>query len=249
MNILILCAGKGTRISSLTNGSSKVLLQIGGFSLLERILQQIQVLSDVENIFINVSYDAHNIVDTIQSRFKDKRLTFLYEKEPIGPSQTIASLLLWEKVDLMVIHGDLLLATKELQAFQRSCMRSKYSKMALHKRLSRQSHQEITLGKDGLITKLNVKTSSKLASEESKADANKTVLVDSGLYFFRIAHFDLFIELNSSEGVSSVIIPILIENSVLNSYLWLQPRFAIDTENKLREAIEVFETDPSVFDW
>ena len=60
MKALVLAAGRGTRFGSLSQGTNKCMLEIGGKPLIEYTLQAIALLPEIEEVVIVVGYRAED---------------------------------------------------------------------------------------------------------------------------------------------------------------------------------------------
>lgn len=67
MKAMILAAGKGTRLQSLTKDTPKALIKAGGLSLLERLIHKMKV-QGVDRIIINVHHHADQIRAFLQEK-------------------------------------------------------------------------------------------------------------------------------------------------------------------------------------
>lgn len=84
MKALILAAGKGSRLGSLTERCPKPMLRVGGRPLLERIIAQLRD-ADVTDLFINL----HHLPDVVTGHFANGKqwgvkITYSYEPELLG---------------------------------------------------------------------------------------------------------------------------------------------------------------------
>jgi mannose-1-phosphate guanylyltransferase len=107
MDALILSAGFGTRLGSLTVDTPKPMLKIGNQPLLKINLDKVTSLN-VQRIFINTHYKGEVISSYIQEKFDLKnKLVLLHEPELLGTAGTVQSLVnLHDVNNLIVMHGD-----------------------------------------------------------------------------------------------------------------------------------------------
>ena len=80
---MILAAGYGKRMLPLTKDTPKPLLEVNGVSLLDRNIQKV-LDADIENIFINTSYQSKKIEDHVRKKYKSKNISILHEEEILG---------------------------------------------------------------------------------------------------------------------------------------------------------------------
>jgi MurNAc alpha-1-phosphate uridylyltransferase len=98
MKAMILAAGKGTRLQTITQNKPKALVEVGGMSMLERLIIKLKV-QGVSSIVINVHH------------FADQIISFLEEKENFNIPIHIS----WEKEELLETGGGILHAEKFLE--------------------------------------------------------------------------------------------------------------------------------------
>jgi len=107
---LILAAGKGTRMKSDRN---KVLHEVGGLSMLEQVISQLQVIP-VRDIAVVVGYQKEQITESLQGN-----IHFIEQKEQLGTGHAVKSAWQWlkdRKGSTLVLCGDTpLLTAKTLQ--------------------------------------------------------------------------------------------------------------------------------------
>jgi MurNAc alpha-1-phosphate uridylyltransferase len=108
MRAMILAAGRGTRMASLTQTTPKPLLELGNESLLERQLSRLGA-AGIRDVVVNLSYRGDQIRAAIGdgSRFA---LTVSYSEEPPEPLETaggiIQALPLLGDEPFLVINAD-----------------------------------------------------------------------------------------------------------------------------------------------
>lgn len=91
MRAMILAAGRGTRMASLTEAMPKPLLELGGESLLERQLRKLAA-AGIRDVVINLSYRGEQIRAAIGDgrRFS---LSVSYSEEPPEPLETAGGII------------------------------------------------------------------------------------------------------------------------------------------------------------
>ena len=101
MKAIILAAGYGTRLGSLTKNKPKCLMKIGHKAVIEHIIDNLHT-AGISEIIVN----THYLPDKVISRLKSNVLYF-YEPRLLGHTGTIKSLQEWlENDDFFVINGD-----------------------------------------------------------------------------------------------------------------------------------------------
>src|SRR5215213_10722870 len=73
---VVLAAGRSQRLESVTGGGSKVLLRLGGLSLVERAVRSL-LAAGLERVLVVVGHDA-GLVATVIGRFGGGRVRAVY---------------------------------------------------------------------------------------------------------------------------------------------------------------------------
>ena len=113
MNVLILCAGKGTRLSPWTDRIPKPLLPLAGKSMLERVLE------DVEPMAKRISVNAHHLADQVVDFVKqDQRIEHCFVEETLlGTGSPLYNAYLRDREEgLLILNGDVY-TNLDLKAF------------------------------------------------------------------------------------------------------------------------------------
>ena len=108
MDVLLLCAGLGTRLRPLTNSIPKCLAPINGYPILYYWLDELNSCNSVSRVFINTHYLNESVDDFMKavSGLK-KEIIILHEPEILGTGQTAKRILDEFQVEnLLVIHAD-----------------------------------------------------------------------------------------------------------------------------------------------
>jgi choline kinase len=108
MNVIILAAGMGTRMASLTRNKPKCFLNIEGSTLIERLINQLRSLG-LKDISIVTGYKA--------KKFKFKNINYFHNKE-YKTSNMVYSLMKAKKKfnsDILIIYSDLIVSKKILK--------------------------------------------------------------------------------------------------------------------------------------
>lgn len=249
MNAIILCAGRGTRLQSVIGDMPKPAIKFGDHTLLQRIVIELLRLDTVSNIYINVSASAKVLLSNLQISKELPRVRILYEASPWGPSLTVFETLKLSNEGLLVVHGDLLLEAKAINKFISSVTESEDEKsfVAVHRRQSVHSSQEIRIGKSGLVEEILWKEIETTHTASPVKSGEEFVFVDSGLYFFASTSLNFLQSPQPGSGVSTGLLPQLIDKHLLYAIPWKGMRFPIDTSSKLLLANEAFTSYPNKF--
>jgi UDP-N-acetylglucosamine diphosphorylase / glucose-1-phosphate thymidylyltransferase / UDP-N-acetylgalactosamine diphosphorylase / glucosamine-1-phosphate N-acetyltransferase / galactosamine-1-phosphate N-acetyltransferase len=87
MQCVILAAGKGTRLRPLTDNLPKPLVQVGGKTLLDHIVEAIP--SAVDELIIVTGYLGHMIEEYCGEVFHGRKVTYVTQKEQNGTAKAL----------------------------------------------------------------------------------------------------------------------------------------------------------------
>lgn len=87
MQCVILAAGKGTRLRPLTENLPKPLVEVGGKTLLDHIVEAIP--SSVDELIIVTGYLGHMIREYCGEEFHGKRVTYVTQEEQNGTAKAL----------------------------------------------------------------------------------------------------------------------------------------------------------------
>jgi len=101
-------------MGDLTNGTPKPLLKVLGKTLLERKLDELP--SKIDEIIIVVGYHGQQIIDSLGETYKDKKISYVWQKELKGTGDA-----LWQAKDLLkgrflVLMGDDIYCKEDIDA-------------------------------------------------------------------------------------------------------------------------------------
>jgi mannose-1-phosphate guanylyltransferase len=109
MDALLLAAGRGARLSPITDSIPKCLVPIMGRPLLDYWISKLGQADEINRIFINIHYFREQVEDFIKkSQYKEK-IILVSEKELLGTGGTLAKLIKSEgpcRKALFVAHAD-----------------------------------------------------------------------------------------------------------------------------------------------
>jgi choline kinase len=112
--ILIICAaGRGSRIRSVLKNKPKSLISFNGITVLENLLD-IFNLNKVSKVIIILGYKKDKIIKKIGYKFKDKKITYIFNKK-FKTTNNMYSLVLTKKYinqDIIFVASDLYLEKK-----------------------------------------------------------------------------------------------------------------------------------------
>jgi len=102
MKALILCGGKGSRLSPLTDTQPKCMVDVAGKPVLKRIVDYLHTYH-IYDIVINI----HKYPEQVMKYFGND-LLYYYEPEPLGEHITEQNLRVWLGDQYLVMNGDTL---------------------------------------------------------------------------------------------------------------------------------------------
>ena len=104
---LLLAAGYGTRLGSVTKDTPKCLVEIGGEKLLETWIKNLLKI-DAHTILINTHYLSEKVENFLSSRFNENnRIQTVYEENLLGTAGTLLKNIQYFKNSIgLLIHAD-----------------------------------------------------------------------------------------------------------------------------------------------
>tara|TARA_Y100001968_G_scaffold330935_1_gene384077 strand:+ start:306 stop:1340 length:1035 start_codon:yes stop_codon:yes gene_type:complete len=107
--VIIMAGGKGKRLMPLTKNLPKPLIEVGEKTILLRIMEKCKK-EGFDNIVISLGYLSDLIVDYVERLDFDHPIKFIYEKEPLGTSGSLAQLIDDCNINypILVTNGDII---------------------------------------------------------------------------------------------------------------------------------------------
>ena len=229
MNILILAAGLGTRLRPLTENTPKPLLRIGDESILERLLRQCRTVFPDSTTFVNGSYLATQIANSLVSISVLQRPYFIWEAQPLGTAITTFRLFDAEPADLLVIHGDLVITTEGLEVFKNHLLSTSSSVLATHQRQSNFARSVVTHTGNRVVSIIEN------TATDNSSDG-ETVRVNSGIYYFKSPHLSTVARPLPGENISPRLINAVAATGELEIWDWSYQRVSVDSFESLQSA-------------
>lgn len=145
MKAIVLCAGLGTRLGSLTRHVPKPMLPLDGRPLLEHMLLHLRG-QDIEDIAINLHYRPDRIVDHFGDGSRhDLRLVYSYEESLLGTAGALKPLESWigDDESFLVVYGDVLTDQEVQPLIDAHEAADAFATMLVHRRWSSNSLVEL----------------------------------------------------------------------------------------------------------
>ena len=242
MRVLILAAGKGSRLRPLTDLTPKPLLPLGTSNILERLLLQLNSSFGGVEIYVNCSYLAESIVECISRQTLENRPKIIWEYEPLGTAVTTLQLFKSDPSQgLLVIHGDLVLSNNSMQEISKAIRIQTESFLMVHERPLRKA-RSIVSTQDAFVTGIREVSTSQ---DESSQD-DSPVLVNSGILFFTPNSLTTFESPELGTEISPYLIQKLSDVGKLVFQLWQWERVAVDSISSCEKAITLAAEGPFV---
>lgn len=84
MRALILAAGRGKRLESLTADCNKCMLPYQGRPILEHVVARMAALSQIDEIVLVVGYRAEDIINHFGNRYRGKPVRYCIQRDQRG---------------------------------------------------------------------------------------------------------------------------------------------------------------------
>jgi NDP-sugar pyrophosphorylase family protein len=236
MNILILAAGLGTRLRPLTENTPKPLLRIGNETILERLLRQCRTVFSDSTTFVNGSYLATQIANSLVSIPVLQRPYFIWEAQPLGTAITTFRLYDAEPADLLVLHGDLVITAEGLEIFKNHLLSTNSSVLATHQRQSNFA-RSIVIHKNNRVVSITENTATDNSSD------GETVRVNSGIYYFKSPHLSTIARPLPGENISPRLLNAVAATDKLEMWDWTHQRVSVDSFESLQSSTLLAESE------
>jgi len=218
----------------LTRDLPKPLLGLGedGSTILGRLVSQCQEFLPGVPLYVNISYKGEKILEKFLGLSYKTRPTFLYEKELLGPSETLKQFAELRGGRTLILHGDLVLSSGGLLRFIEAASKTCSQMIVCHRKNRSEARSEVILASEpDRMRRIHE------ISPDVVADGEKTtelVLVSSGLFVVDLSRLESYTP-RRNESLSPNLLN-HINQSALKIYVWDDWRFAIDSTSILEEA-------------
>ena len=190
MKAIVLAAGKGTRLLPITSNRPKHLLEVGGKPILKWLLDDLVETGIIDEIIIVVNYKSELIIEEVKTWYKESKITFIHQKEPLGTGDAVDSALKSTFIDepFLVANGDILV-TDTVSLFLEKYKLGSRAGAILGAHVDEPNRY-------GVLEVLDDNLSSILEKPES---ADPDSLINGGLYIFPVESKNIFSNLTFSE--------------------------------------------------
>ena len=106
MKVIIPAAGEGTRLRPHTITKPKPILPIAGATIIDFIMEEISSIRDLEEVIFIVGYLKDQMIEYLNSKYKDIKLTFVEQKEYKGLAHAISLTREYVNDKIFIILGD-----------------------------------------------------------------------------------------------------------------------------------------------
>lgn len=230
IHLLILCAGRGTRLHPLTKTIPKPLLSLGESTILERLIHQCLFSFNVDSIWINVSHLGQKVCSQV-AKIECNILNVLWEPKVLGSASTLFEISKRVDGNILVIHGDLVLSNSYVDNLSQHVTTAEMSFIVCHIRESKNARSVVRVSKDGKVKSLR---------ENVQSYGAHPVISNSGVYYF-IANENLSF-IKEPDIVNSQI-QNLTSNNLLRSAVIQNPRVSVDSHDALEQAMVLAKSD------
>ncbi|MEO8682089.1 MAG: bifunctional UDP-N-acetylglucosamine diphosphorylase/glucosamine-1-phosphate N-acetyltransferase GlmU [Vicinamibacterales bacterium] len=204
LHVVILAAGKGTRMKS---RAPKVLHQIGGLSLIERVVRTADALSPLSTTIV-VGHGADEVKKAMETPAAGRHVQFVEQTEQLGTGHALlqtAPLLRGKEGTAVLLSGDVpLLTTATLQALVNTHAESSAACTVVTAKMTRPFGYGRIVRTAGRI--------SKIVEERDASPAQKQLKeINSGIYAFDLAPlFDALEGIGKSNAQGEYYLPDLV---------------------------------------
>lgn len=146
---VILAAGRGTRLKSMTDYTPKCLIEVGNQSLLERMLSQLDAC-DFKTVYIVVGYQFQKIIDKFGQSFGNINIKYIVNKQWETTNNVLSLYLVTEylKSSFLLLESDLIFDSNAIEVFSTTNL------IALEKYKSYMDGTVVSLNKNDYVNKM-----------------------------------------------------------------------------------------------
>lgn len=247
-SILILAAGKGTRLKPYTDNLPKSLLPLGETNILRNLILQSKKYFEGARIYVNASYLAEKIIDEITILPLEIRPRIIWEQIPLGPAFTITNHCNETKGNVLVLHGDNFFTDLTYSEFARS-INQNYQNVSIllcHQRAKQNARSQV-IEKNGIVQLILESSISDLNVAPDGNQDSTLVWSSSGAIVIKGQSLVNFIP-ERGAGLSPNLINYIASEQELFLEKCLRTRVSIDNEKSYLEAVQISKESQKLFD-
>ena len=230
LHILLLAAGKGTRLSPITDYIPKPLIDVQGQTMIGRLCDQFSRVFDDVEFWVNISFFADKFLDFHLRIPKIIQPNFIWEPTQLGGASTLQFVSKKINGPILVLHSDLVLSQQYVLTIREDLINTNFRKNLIfcHSRARSIARSNVWFDRNGLVTSFQ-------ELEVGHVDEETEVFVNSGIYFFPFPK--IFPDTRTMEGdIVRNQIQILIQQKSLYTRLINDKRISVDSVSSLIEA-------------
>lgn len=107
MKGIVLAGGKGSRISAITNGGSKCLLNVNDRTIVSHNVENLCALDEIDECIVVVGHNANAVIQSLGYSCNNKKITYCVQKEQKGLVNALESALSeLQGNDFFMVLGD-----------------------------------------------------------------------------------------------------------------------------------------------
>lgn len=177
MKALIPAAGKGIRMEHLTAEKAKVMIEVAGKPLLQRLLEMLKN-AGIREVVVVVGYKKEQIMDFFGGEFEGVKINYAVQEEQKGTAHATAMAKQFIDGDFVSINGDVLV---EERLIKELAGKKGYDAVMVGREVDDISRFGALEIEDGLVKNI---------IEKPKAGETETRIANTGIYRFSQKIFD-----------------------------------------------------------
>lgn len=246
-SILILAAGKGTRLKPYTDDLPKCLLPLGTSNILRNLIVQSEKYFSGARIYVNASYLAEKIINEVTNFPISRRPYVVWEQEPLGPAFTVTNHCNENSGNVLVIHGDNFFTDLTFSEFANSIHQKIHdvSILLCHQR-SKSNARSLVVEKAGIIQSITEISDSDRTNGLYKSDKSELVWCSSGAIVIKRKSLVNFTAQNAV-SLSPSLINYIASKEDLHLEKCTGTRISIDNEKSYLNAVEISKKSQNLF--
>ena len=247
-SILILAAGKGTRLRPYTDDLPKSLLPLGETNILRNLILQSKKYFEEARIYVNASYLAGKIINDVANLPLEIRPRIIWEPIPLGPAFTVTNHCNETKGNVLVLHGDNFFTDLTFSEFAKSINQNYQNASILlcHQRAKQSARSQVII-KNGMVQSISESSISDLDVPREENHDSALVWSSSGAIVIKEQSLVNFIP-ERGASLSPNLINYIASEQELFLEKCLETRVSVDNEKSYLEALQISKESQKLFD-